>query len=933
MPFPRPRPPTRTVCASGSTADAQSVAAALSLYVQTAKATEQVAQARTVLETALADPAPHPEILMSVFEGFRVLGEKPDLARQALEKAADCTSATLSGRLAVARAKTLTGRLSEAEQLLTQEAARNPGSARVAYEFGRFLTLARRPLQAIEQFRTAVRLDDRNLVYREALATALHESGLDDDCLAECQSILDRNPRNATAAWLVSFIRLARGQELPSQTGPEPLAGGSVARAFLAGGRPQACVDACLEQLKKTPADTDTRSLLGRAYLVLGQTDPCIEQWTMVVTQAPDRLPAYLQLADVLGRTRQPEAVEAVLAAVPGANLDMVNLAIGWLLDRRGQHAGAAEAYGRVAGRPAATEDARNLARLFRAQSLAQAGHADLAIVELDQVTGSVAGRIQAQYFKAVLLASAGRDVEADALLTDMAEQAAKNRDVSTLERIAALYSRQNQPDKALAVCDRLDLILPTDARPCLVRAEVLATAGRLNDSVAAYQQAIQRQPGNPRPYLAVAQMLDAASKPLEALAALKQLEGLDQTGRLDALLERGVLLNRWGLYEQAAQCFEQVAALRRDSDPRLQLALGQAFAALGRKDQARQALGVIPEYAPPFVAAQQILASLEETHEAQLAVLARALKAKPEAAPLVAQQINILVLANRAAEAVKTFQAFASAHPVSDEVRNAGMRALLVTEDLAGAADLAARAAHDTGDPRWRQIAILLFLSQKSDAAKALLPPIDTAGHYETLLGLLAAAQTGQPTEPWTKRLDQVQQVLSQRTPPQSAKSMLLVYFVRRIVGGRVAAAVALRTVHALHRDRRCDPGRAGDRGRHVRSRQHDVAAWGHRPRRGVPVPGGGDDEPLHHPSAGGSSGMAVAAGVPRQRSARPRQQPPQSGAHRGDRLRAHDRPRSRRVRGRLRSGAQDLVHRQLRQGRARRLHRAGQELPAAPV
>jgi Flp pilus assembly protein TadD len=36
-------------------------------------------------------------------------------------------------------------------------------------------------------------------------------------------------------------------------------------------------------------------------------------------------------------------------------------------------------------------------------------------------------------------------------------------------------------------------------------------------------------------------------------------------------------------------------------------------------------------------------------------------------------------------------------------------------------------------------------------------------------MLGLLVASQTGQPVAPWKKRLDQVQQNLSQMTPPQS--------------------------------------------------------------------------------------------------------------------------------------------------------------------
>jgi tetratricopeptide (TPR) repeat protein len=754
-------------------AGAPSRAAALTLYVHTAKATKQVNIARTALETAAKEDAARPEVLLAVHEGYRLLGENPDAARAALEKAAACAPSTLVGRLAVARAKALLGQVSEAERMLTEELARSPKDTRVPLELGRFLALTGRRLQAIEQYRAAIRLDDRNLASREALAAVLHEAGLHDDCLTECQAILDRSPANATALRLTNLIRLARGQEMLPQAGPGAPTGLAVAQAMLANGRPQQSVAICLEQLKERPNDTDARLVLGEAYKMLGQDDKCIEQWTAVLKQTPDKLPIYLQLANFMGRTLKPDAVETALAAIPGAKRDLVNLAVGWLYDSRGQYEAAAEAYGRVASRQDTSEDARSLARLFRAEALARANHLDQALIELDQPTTSRAGRTQTLYYKATLLAAGDRPVEADKALAEVVQQAVKDKDVDVLERVVMLQSRLPQTDKALAVCDEMGKLLPNDARPCLVRAGVLAAAGRLAEAIDFYRQAIERQPGNLRAYAALARALDAAGNPQEAMATLKLLEGLGQTGRMEALSDRGTMLAQWGLAAQAADTFEQLAELGRGADPRLQLALGQAFAALGRKDRARKALGSIAEYAPQYVAAHQVAATLEDTDDAKLAILLQAQKVKPDSSALAVQQMDILLRAKRPADALKVFREFSarrlSGSLMPDEVRGMALQALLETGDLPGAAALAAQAAQQSGNNRWRSTAILLAYALKPDSAKALLPETIAAGPYETLLGLLVAAETGQPVEPWKKRLDQHQQALSQMKPPQS--------------------------------------------------------------------------------------------------------------------------------------------------------------------
>jgi tetratricopeptide (TPR) repeat protein len=183
--------------------------------------------------------------------------------------------------------------------MLSDEMARDPPDARPVVEMGGLLSLTNRPLQAIEQYRAAVRLDESNLAYREYLASALYEAGMADESLSECQAILDRSPANATALRLANVIRLSRGQDLLPQPGSAAPAGLAVAQALLANGRPQDCINLCLAQLNDRPTDVDARLLMSQAYLVLKQEDKCLEQLTAVLKQMPDRLPPEPGPADL----------------------------------------------------------------------------------------------------------------------------------------------------------------------------------------------------------------------------------------------------------------------------------------------------------------------------------------------------------------------------------------------------------------------------------------------------------------------------------------------------------------------------------------------------------------------------------------------------------------------------------------------------------
>lgn len=749
---------------------------AVSLFVRAAVGTKQESLARQAIEKAVKDYGKQPDMLMAAYEAYLVLGDR-DKALDVARLAADAKAENVAQRLAVARAMGVQRRMAEAETILGDELKNLPGDARVPYELGRLYEVTGRRRQAIEQYRTAVRLDPGTGDYRLALASALFDEGILDQAEAEAQIILQNDPTQNQARILVAEIRLLQG-ELKTEDMLETLGGGAratvlVALEYLYRGNPQAAVDLCLQQLKADPENRQLRVVLAEAYMRLGQTDKGIEQSSILIKQAPDRLPSYQQLADALSRTNKPEDVEKILAAIPGARRELVDLALGGLLDRVRLFKSAAEVYGRVVARPDLGPDLRTRARVLRAQSLARAGQPDRALAELEPLVTDKTWRDQALYSKAVLLAADNRAAEAETILADLQKRAVQGRDTLLLERLCGPYVQMKQFDKALAICDELQKLLPNDVRSYLVRADVLGYAGRQAEMIECFRQAAQQQPGNLRVWIRLAQALESNQKCPEALQALHELSRQGQTGRVAALYEQGNAYVRWGLQAEAAQCFEQLLKLGFDDDSVIQMAVGQAFARLGQKDRARECLKRVREYTSQYIEAQLLLVDLEDRDEGKLAILREVRKKNPNNLGLVVQEMRILLKANRTDEITQLYQNLLkeqqSGALLPDVLTFLASQAYLTGNNVVGATDLARRTAEKGAQPRWRQTAILLMPDDKPEDALKLLPPPDRAEPYDAVLGLVLASRAGQPMDPWKKRLAEIQDALARMQPPQS--------------------------------------------------------------------------------------------------------------------------------------------------------------------
>ncbi len=736
---------------------------AVSLLVESAKRTDQPELARKTLEKVFTDDLSEPVMLMVIADGYKLLADRAK-AQQALRKAAECKSDTAGGLFAIARAMRQVGRSPEAEKILLAELARDPEQSRVCFELGQCYLATGRVMQAIKQFRAALRIDSRNTGYRMALASAMY--GIGD--LEQCMNVLEQvDKSNVKANCFRLQVKLDMGQPVSAEQMLQQVQGAKQAGLYLAmiylnNGRMEQCVEVCLAGLKKTPYDRRLRIVLGQAYLAQGHKKQCLKEWSAVLEATPEQLPTYLRITGVLSGKLAPKQVKKALALIPNAREDMIDLSIGWLFSRMRNFDAAVGTYTQLINRAKTSGFIRNRARLLRAKALAASGKHERAVAELDELSKNEAWYGLATRAKVDVLIKAGQIDKASDALTEVSNIAIKKKDSVALRRIALLYARFNKIEEALAVCNQLEILFPIDARAYLLRARVLSMGGRSSETFPLLEKAISLQPDNLRTHRTLALALEANQQLRQALETLKRMEKQSKSGLDAALYEQGHFFARWGLYAQSIECFRKLAAQGHTSIPKLQLALGRAFVGLGQRDQAREVLKNISSYSPQYVPAQQLMAEIAETDKEKLEILSQAEKAKPDHAGVLIQKMKVLLDADKPDEAVKVFHSFvgpdAENRPMPAEAAYLAIRAMLAADDREAASKLASRVAKDAPVPPWRQLAILLNLDNKSAVAK-VLPGVEKADLYDAMLGLVLSVQNDDEASirKWADRISQM--------------------------------------------------------------------------------------------------------------------------------------------------------------------------------
>lgn len=749
---------------------------AIKLFTDLANKTDQPALAREMLQNAATEYKDRPEVIIAVAEGYSILGDNPQ-AQQTIQSLAASMPSGDESVLAAARALMLAGQAVQAEKMLLDLLAKNDSTPQaeahhmLAQVYGSLGRLG----QAVEQYRAAAQAEPANETYQVDLARSLLNRGDLDECAAVLQAVEQSNPAANVLRLQLQLTRGEAADPLPilQQAAQAGQSGLPVAISCLSSGQVQQCIDICLAELQKSGAQKrDVRILLARAYQMAGQRDQCVGQLKELIASAPLELPMYLTLAGLLAQDAQGilqgdvEAVADELKKVPQAVPHLVDFARAWLLDRLAKYDQAAACYEKLADQTAVPEDARRQARLLQAQELARSGQSDKALAVLDRMISQKESIKTAMFVKVQLLASLQRTDEARNVLANLRDIALKDKDTAVMGGIIARYSAIGSHNEAIATCDQLRQMAPEGSQPHLLKARVLLQAGRGEEAVASFESAVNKDPANIQVYVEMAEVLDRMQKLPEALAITHRMAKLGPSGEAAALSQRATILARLGLRSQAVACFEELAKLGYSRNARLQLALGQALASMGQKQQAAKVLGDIPAYAPQYVPAQRALAASADGLDAQLKILADLNKARPGLAEVVHEQMNLMLSADRADDAIACFNAYIEhikGRPLSAEIAFTAVTAMLQKGDVKRASALAETLSSQANDTRWRKLAALLQAEVSPQSAASRLVDPERADAYDVLLGICLTVNADPPAAAmWNERLSQISQHLA---------------------------------------------------------------------------------------------------------------------------------------------------------------------------
>lgn len=783
--------------------------AALELYVQSAIGTGKVSEARRVLDKTKADYASDPVLLYEVAEGYGMIKDKAK-QRASFRVVAECTPTGVLDRVCVFRAMLLLGRNAEAEALLLDAIRSSSAHPEFHYLLGQVYEETGDTLQAIEQFRQAVELDSTNDTYRLSLA----ETYLSIGDVDECKNVLDKvSHTDARANKIRLKIKLIQGEPIYSEEALAQSEGSEsvmFAVACLKSGDPNRCIAICTSELARNPEDVHVRDILGRAYLALGRKDQCYEQWKEILKVSPGQLVNYLRLARLLIRDHSVPEVAEKLASISNTRPELIELTKGWLFTYLGKPSSALDVYERLVRRPEVPVVIRSRVRFTMAEILGKQRRWKEAIAVLDGARDGNIYQNRSDVLKAKLLIADQQLPRAEALLEALRADARERRNAAVLRRVAESYMDMKRYDKALTVCDDIEGLFPNDPDTYLLRGSILTILGRQAEAIQSYRRAIQCRPSRLDIYSKFAKTLDNWDQPLEALSVLDELEKFNDTGRLKALLDQGLLFTQWGLYAQAVDCYERLAALPEGDSPKIRLYLGQALAGMGRKDRARQMLKDIPEYSGEYTQAQLLLVLLADETEEKLAILRRLEAAQADPVEILGTRMKVLQDAGRADESVRMFRSFLNDYPQGQpfpaELHHVALGTVLHAKDREASLDLVQEIVRRQELPVWSYIAVLLSADTQPGDAVAMLPEdTNKSGLYDALLGVCLSRQNGdaQAAQLWFDRFKKIDEQFGQRESarPIPSSYKILVYLAMGATSKAKAELEAFRSENIIDR------------------------------------------------------------------------------------------------------------------------------------
>lgn len=492
--------------------------------------------------------------------------------------------------------------------------------------------------QAEKHFRAAIDAQPKDVDLRFALADFLRAQKRPDDVATVLQAIVDKGkdtPAGVAARGQLVVLAMEAGKADQARTlladllktNPRDATGLLLrGRLALVDGDARAAVIDLRSAAKDKPGSLEIASLLARAHRMAGDPQLAREALADVVKFSPGDARAHLLLAADMAQTREYAAAQsetdAALKIEPrntGAHQMKVEMALAAGNDE------AAEA----AARMVVTQFPVNpLGHLLMGRVLANEKKPALALAQYDEAA-RLAPSDQQPVIAAVGLLTAQRQFPAARARVDALEQASPHSALarqmrgelaiatgdlataatsfgeivalpgapaSAYRNLASVMVARKDLDGALATLRRGEKAYPADSSLPAARAEYVGRAGRVDESIAIYEQMLHDAPGNDiaannLAYVLAQSKRDPAS--LErALALANRFAASTVPGYIDTL---GLVQYRLGRFDQAATLLERARVLA-PHDASVQLHYGMALYKKGDvqagADLVRKALG-----------------------------------------------------------------------------------------------------------------------------------------------------------------------------------------------------------------------------------------------------------------------------------------------------------------------------------------------------
>jgi tetratricopeptide (TPR) repeat protein len=212
-----------------------------------------------------------------------------------------------------------------------------------------------------------------------------------------------------------------------------------------------------------------------------------------------------------------------------------------------------------------------------------QAGRLDQAESLYRQVLARNPGQADALHLLGVLTHQRGRHAQAAELI----ERAIGLRPTEAVfhSNLAEAYRVLGDLPRAEASCRQALALAPDNPEAQNILGLVRQQAGRLDEAVAAFQSLIASRPNWPPPYLHLGTLLRQRGSPEVAMALWR--EGIRQSGDRGLRLQLASLLLERDHPEEAVHHFQELYR-QEPNNPAVLMNLGNALAALGRRDEAR---------------------------------------------------------------------------------------------------------------------------------------------------------------------------------------------------------------------------------------------------------------------------------------------------------------------------------------------------------